>query len=49
MTAARPYSPDKPVDVAVAECHELVGQQFTAEAVAALDLVQSSPEPLLSA
>lgn len=49
MTAARSYSTAKSVEVAVAECRDLVGRQFTAEAVAALELVWASPEPLLSA
>ena len=48
MTAARPYSTAKPVDVAVAECRDLIGRQFTAEAVAALESVQASPDALLA-
>ena len=48
MTAARPYSTAKPIDVAVAECRELVGRQFTAEAVEALEALQAAREPLLS-
>jgi diguanylate cyclase (GGDEF)-like protein len=36
MTAARPYSTPKPHDVALAECRELAGRQFSSEAVAAL-------------
>ena len=48
MTAARPYSTAKPVDEAIAECRELVGRQFTAEAVAALEALQASREPMLA-
>ena len=39
MTASRPYSTPKPRDAALAECRELVGRQFTADAVAALEAV----------
>jgi HD-GYP domain-containing protein (c-di-GMP phosphodiesterase class II) len=49
MTAARSYSTAKPVDEAVAECRELVGRQFTAEAVDALEALQAAPAPLLAA
>jgi HD-GYP domain-containing protein (c-di-GMP phosphodiesterase class II) len=49
MTAARPYSTPKAVDVALAECRDLVGRQFTAEAVAALEAVQAAGAPLLTA
>jgi diguanylate cyclase (GGDEF)-like protein/putative nucleotidyltransferase with HDIG domain len=37
MTVARPYSDAKSEAEALAECRELVGAQFTAEAVAALE------------
>jgi diguanylate cyclase (GGDEF)-like protein len=37
MTAARAYSTAKPYDQALAECRALIGRQFTADAVAALE------------
>jgi len=50
MTAARPYSVAKSPEAALAECRELVGRQFTAEAVAALEALGtarlSALEPL---
>jgi diguanylate cyclase (GGDEF)-like protein len=49
MTAARPYSTPKAVDVALAECRDLVGRQFTAEAVAALEALQAAGAPTLTA
>jgi HD-GYP domain-containing protein (c-di-GMP phosphodiesterase class II) len=36
MTLSRPYSRPKTIPQALAECRELVGRQFTAQAVAAL-------------
>jgi diguanylate cyclase (GGDEF)-like protein/putative nucleotidyltransferase with HDIG domain len=42
MTAARPYSTAKPHAEALAECRELVGRQFTAEAVAALEALRGA-------
>jgi diguanylate cyclase (GGDEF)-like protein len=39
MVSARPYSPGRSLAAALAECHALVGRQFTPEAVAALDEV----------
>jgi len=42
MTAERSYSPPKPRAEAIAECRELAGRQFTADAVAALTAVTSS-------
>ena len=48
MTAARPYSTAKPVEEAVAECRELVGRQFTADAVEALEALQAASDPLLA-
>jgi diguanylate cyclase (GGDEF)-like protein/putative nucleotidyltransferase with HDIG domain len=41
MVSARPYSPGRSVDEALAECHELLGRQFTPAAVAALDAVHA--------
>jgi diguanylate cyclase (GGDEF)-like protein len=37
MVSARPYSPGRSIDEALRECHALVGEQFTPEAVAALE------------
>jgi diguanylate cyclase (GGDEF)-like protein len=37
MVSARPYSPGRSIDEALRECHLLVGEQFTAEAVGALE------------
>ena len=37
MTVARPYSRAMAPEAALAECRSLVGAQFTAEAVAALE------------
>ncbi|MCW3003269.1 MAG: hypothetical protein JWQ20_2567 [Conexibacter sp.] len=37
MVSARPYSPGRSIDEALRECHALVGEQFTAEAVGALE------------
>jgi diguanylate cyclase (GGDEF)-like protein/putative nucleotidyltransferase with HDIG domain len=37
IVSARPYSPGRSIDEALRECHALVGEQFTAEAVAALE------------
>jgi diguanylate cyclase (GGDEF)-like protein len=49
MVSARPYSAGRSIDDALAECRELVGRQFTAEAVAALEAVHAlapaPPEP----
>lgn len=47
MTAARPYSTPKPHDVALAECRELVGRQFTADAVDALEALERAAAPML--
>ena len=47
MTAARPYSTPKPHDVALAECRDLVGRQFTAEAVEALEALERADAPML--
>jgi diguanylate cyclase (GGDEF)-like protein len=41
MVSARPYSPGRSVADALAECRELVGRQFTATAVAALEGVHA--------
>jgi diguanylate cyclase (GGDEF)-like protein/putative nucleotidyltransferase with HDIG domain len=41
MVSARPYSPGRSIAEALAECHELLGRQFTPAAVAALDAVHS--------
>jgi diguanylate cyclase (GGDEF)-like protein len=43
MVSARPYSPGRSVDAALAECRALVGRQFTADAVAALSAVHAAP------
>jgi diguanylate cyclase (GGDEF)-like protein len=48
MTAARPYSTPKPHDVALAECRALVGAQFTAEAVDALEALERDAAPALA-
>ena len=48
MTTARPYSTAKPVADAVAECRRLVGRQFTAEAVDALEALQRAPDAPLA-
>jgi putative nucleotidyltransferase with HDIG domain len=45
MVSARPYSPGRSVGEALAECHELLGRQFTPEAVAALDAVHRGQSP----
>jgi diguanylate cyclase (GGDEF)-like protein/putative nucleotidyltransferase with HDIG domain len=37
IVSTRPYSPGRSIDEALRECHALVGEQFTAEAVAALE------------
>jgi diguanylate cyclase (GGDEF)-like protein len=37
IVSARPYSPGRSIDEALKECHSLIGEQFTAEAVAALE------------
>ena len=44
MTFSRPYAKTKPPAQALAECRSLVGQQFTADAVAALIAVHSADE-----
>jgi diguanylate cyclase (GGDEF)-like protein/putative nucleotidyltransferase with HDIG domain len=41
MVSARPYSAERSADDALAECRELVGAQFTPEAVAALEAVNA--------
>ncbi len=49
MITGRPYAPGRPVEDALAECRDLVGQQFTAEAVEALEAVHAAAsEPLLA-
>ena len=52
MTVSRPYGVPKSVDVALAECVSLAGQQFTEEAVAALLQLQGegklSPEQVMA-
>ena len=47
MTAARPYSTAKSPEVAMAECRDLVGRQFTAEAVEALEALGTAGLPAL--
>jgi diguanylate cyclase (GGDEF)-like protein len=44
MTISRPYSLPKSVEVALAECIELVGSQFTEKAVTALRALHSNGE-----
>jgi diguanylate cyclase (GGDEF)-like protein len=46
MVSARPYSPGRSVEEALAECHALLGLQFTPAAVAALDAVYA-PAPIV--
>jgi HD-GYP domain-containing protein (c-di-GMP phosphodiesterase class II) len=41
MVSARPYSAERSAQDALAECRELIGRQFTAEAVAALEAVDA--------
>jgi HD-GYP domain-containing protein (c-di-GMP phosphodiesterase class II) len=41
MVSARPYSPGRSAPAALAECRALVGRQFTAAAVAALEAVHA--------
>jgi diguanylate cyclase (GGDEF)-like protein/putative nucleotidyltransferase with HDIG domain len=49
MVSARPYSPGRSVDEALRECRALVGQQFAAAAVAALEGVCAAAELLPAA
>jgi len=49
MTAARPYSQPKPVAEALDECRRLVGAQFTADAVAALEATIGASADTLAA
>jgi diguanylate cyclase (GGDEF)-like protein len=48
MTAARPYATPKTHAEALAECRTLVGAQFTAEAVAALEALEAPSAPMLA-
>jgi HD-GYP domain-containing protein (c-di-GMP phosphodiesterase class II) len=41
MVSARPYSPGRSVQSALDEARSLVGRQFTAEAVSALEAVHA--------
>jgi HD-GYP domain-containing protein (c-di-GMP phosphodiesterase class II) len=41
MVSARPYAPGRSVPDALSECRTLVGRQFTAAAVAALEGVHA--------
>jgi diguanylate cyclase (GGDEF)-like protein len=45
MTAARPYSTAKSPEVALTECRDLVGRQFAAEAVGALEVLGTAGLP----
>ncbi|MBJ7332639.1 MAG: diguanylate cyclase [Solirubrobacteraceae bacterium] len=51
MVAGRPYASGRSVEDALAECRDLVGRQFTTEAVDALEAVHGGtpPEQLLAA
>jgi diguanylate cyclase (GGDEF)-like protein len=49
MVSARPYSHGRTIDDALRECRDLVGQQFTAEAVAALEAIYGPAVRLLDA
>jgi putative nucleotidyltransferase with HDIG domain len=49
MTASRPYSTPKDPADALAECRALVGEQFTAEAVAALESLAAGRDGVVAA
>jgi diguanylate cyclase (GGDEF)-like protein len=49
MVSTRPYSPGRTIDDALRECRALVGQQFTADAVEALEAVYGPATSLLEA
>src|SRR3954449_5563790 len=49
MVSDRVYRPGRPVAAALAECRELVGQQFTAEAVDALEALYENGDLAMAA
>ena len=49
MVSERVYSPRRAIDEVLAECRSLVGRQFTAEAVAALESVYERGELAMAA
>src|SRR4051794_15921427 len=49
IVSARPYSPGRSLDDALRECHTLVGEQFTATAVAALEAIYGPANALRDA
>ena len=46
MVSARPYSPGRDLDDALRECRVLIGEQFTADAVAALEAIYGPADAL---
>jgi HD-GYP domain-containing protein (c-di-GMP phosphodiesterase class II) len=46
MVSTRPYSPGRSIDDALRECHELIGEQFTVDAVDALEAIYGPADAL---
>jgi diguanylate cyclase (GGDEF)-like protein len=49
MVSTRPYSPSRSIDDALRECHELVGEQFAAVSVQALEAIYGPAHALRDA